>query len=364
MKKILLLLFGVLPLTGYAQTDSVLVLSDVHVDLSAKKNTFYREDTDPALFISAVKNVKPGNFPFIIMPGDLLPHGDSHSDAEMKKTCQYILKNVQHIAKDAIILPALGNNDCKSHNSPDQATYAVFYDAMLKRIDHHDSIAKTFKEGGYYSYDKEDLSIIMMNTLLFAFGPDSAAVQELKWLGKTLAQDRRINKRVWIVYHIPPGIDRYTGGPSWHSDIQQMYLDTIKKYASVIKFQLAGHTHMNDIRLITDAGKLISYIAIAPGLDTRNGNNPAYQVIHYNTQDKMINAIRTYYTDSLSNYRWHTVDFKAFDFNFLLHFESQSSKGADFVRNYPIRRGPLKSKNGEQIGWDARFCSESIIALH
>lgn len=354
MKSLILFLFITLPLLGSAQTDSVLVLSDVHLDLNLKPAGFYHTDSDTTLFLSEVRSVA-GKFPFIIMPGDFLSHRPTHDTGSMIKTFSYIIDQVQKTDTGAIILPALGNNDCETHNTPDRPTYRVFYNSMLKRIDKNGSIAKTFLAGGYYAYTRGDFSIIMLNTLFCAFGPEQDAVKEIGWLGSTLQDDLRENKKVWLVYHVPPGIDRYTGNPSWYTGVQQMYLDTIKKYAAIIKFQLAGHTHMDDCRLITDSGKLISYIAITPGLDSRNGNNPAYQVMHYNGPEKTINEVSTWYTDSSTPYQWHSFSFKALDFNFLLHYAGGSQQGKDFVKHYSTNR-PLKS-----ITWNAAFCSGSII---
>jgi sphingomyelin phosphodiesterase acid-like 3 len=362
MKKKLLFLFALFPLLAQAQTDSVLVLSDIHVDLTLKTDVFYHKvDTDTALFNSAVKNASFGKYAFIMMPGDLLSHGDTHTEAGITNEFKYIVNRVQQIDKNAIVLPALGNNDCLIHNAPDTGTYRIFYNSLLARIDHNKSIYNTFKVGGYYTYNKGNLTLIALNTLLFAFGPDDEAIKELNWLEKTLLKYRKANKKVWMFYHIPPGTDRYGETPSWHADVKDKYLAIIKKYADIIKFQLAGHTHMKDAELITDGSKLISYVAIAPGLDTRNGNDPAYQVFHFNKLNKVVTEIRTYYSNGAHPYQWESFTFKALDFDFLSNYKSDSSLGASFVKDYPIRRGVVKSKSGSPIIWDAKFSEESKV---
>lgn len=363
MKKLLVLCFVLLALFGNAQTRSILVLSDLHVDMKLKPANFYHTDADTTLFSSVISNIDHQKFPFIIAPGDFLPHQAIHDTADMKNTYQYLIVNIQSIDTAAIVLPALGNNDCVLHNMPDKKTYEVFYNSMLKRIDFDGSIGKTFKEGGYYNYNKGDLSVIVLNSLVFAFGPDSASVKEIKWFGKTLQDDRQAGKKVWIVYHIPPGIDRYAKKPSWHEAIQHMYLDTVKKYAAIIKFQLAGHTHMDDFRVITHGQKVISYIDIAPGLDTRNGNNPAYQTVEYNGKSKIINEITTFYTDSLDKYKWSSYSFKHLDFNFLLQYDSNSKQGNEFVKHYSTNRGPVKAIDGVVIAWNDDFVKQSMIEV-
>ncbi|WP_114937646.1 hypothetical protein [Mucilaginibacter endophyticus] len=364
MKKFLLLFLALFPLLVQAQTqtDSVLVLSDVHVDLNLKPDVFYHKvDTDTALFKSATKNAGSGKYTFIIMPGDLLSHGDNHTEADMSKTFKYVADHVHQIDKNAVILPALGNNDCAQHNTPDTTTYRIFYNSLLARIDHDNHIYNTFKKGGYYTYDKGDLSVIVLNTLLFAFGPDTEAIKELDWLKKELREDSKKHKKVWMVYHIPPGTDRYADGPFWHSNIKELYLSIIKTYASTIKFQLAGHTHMNDAELISDHGKLISYVAIAPGLDTRNQNNPGYQVIHFNKRDKAVNEIRTYYTSGSHPYQWQSFSFRALDFNFLRNFKPESVQGINFVKDYSMQRGTVISSKKQEIVWGDKFSTDSQV---
>jgi hypothetical protein len=362
MKKLLFLLLAAFPAFSYAQKDSILVLSDVHVRLDTTWSTFYHTDTDSSLFLSAINNIKPGKYPFIIMPGDLLKH-KGHSKQVMKTTFAYIIKHVHNIDKRAIILPALGNNDCMAHNVPDAETYDVFYKSLLKPIDQNGKIKKTFYKGGYYAYEKNSLSIIVLNTVLFMSENKNlapAARAELKWLEYKLSTLKR-NQSVWLVYHVPPGIDRYSKSPSWQDSIQLAYTHIIKKYASLIKFQLAGHTHMADVKLMVNNGKLLSSVVIAPGLDTRNGNNPAYQVMHYDKRNKKINEITTYYTDSISNLKWHSFTFKDLGFKFLLDCNDGSSTGAEFVKHYTIDRGTTKSQDGSAIAWNDDFCTVSKI---
>ena len=370
MKKLLPFIIALLPVFGYSQTDSVLVLSDVHIDLRKPFDTFYHIDTDPRVFLSAAANAKAGKYSFIIMPGDLLRHttkaeNDTHDVADMKLSYKYVIKNIKAIDKRAIILPALGNNDCIAHNIPNAATYKVFYDALLKRIDRGGRIKKSFLAGGYYAYEKDSLAIIILNTVLFMRENDSLAIEakaELVWLKEKL-QSLKPGQSAWLVYHVPPGIDRYGKTPSWQDSIQATYLQIIKQYAPRIKLQLAGHTHMVDARLLVDSGKLLSYIAIAPGLDSRNGNNPAYQVLHYNQSDKRASQITTWYTDALSNYAWHSFAFKNLDFGFFKDGSSDNSLGLDFIRHYTTCRGATQAKDKTAIAWDDTFRGISTIKI-
>lgn len=364
MKKILFLLLA-LPVFCYAQTDSVLVLSDVHVDRNDTVSAFYHVDSSPALFLSAIENAKAGKYPFIIMPGDLLKHGKVHTKKEMKESFEFVIKHVQSIDRQAIVLPAIGNNDCMAHNTPDEATYEIFYKALLKKIDHGRRIKRSFLKGGYYAYEKDGLSVIVLNTVLFM--PENAqlvseAKEELTWLEEKL-KALRPDQSAWLVYHVPPGIDRYGKTPSWQDSLQAAYLRIVKQYAPRIKFQLAGHTHMVDTRLLADSGKLTNYVAIAPGLDSRNGNNPAYQVVHYSKKDKIVSEITTHYTDATSEYKWHSFTFTDVDFGFFLNATDSSNKGADFIKHYTANRGATSSSDKMPIIWNDEFRAISTIKL-
>jgi hypothetical protein len=240
----------------------------------------------------------------------------------------------------------------------------VFYQALLKPMDRHQEIEKTFYKGGYYAYEKNNLVIIVLNTVLFMHENGQLASQardELKWLESKLS-NLKPSQSVWLVYHVPPGIDRFSKTPSWQDSIQATYLHIIKKFASVIKFELAGHTHMIDARLMINNGKLLSSVMIAPGLDSRNNNNPAYQVMHVDKQDK-ISKITTYYTDASSNYKWHSFAFKNVDFKFLLDCDRNSSVGRAFVKDYTGCRGVAKSMDGKDIAWNEDFCVISAIKV-
>jgi hypothetical protein len=70
-------------------------------------------------------------------------------------------------------------------------------------------------------------------------------------------------ERVWLVYHIPPGIDGYatlrrgacpsTMIPMWDQGYAGAFLALIKRYADPVTASFAGHTHMDDFPLIGDA---------------------------------------------------------------------------------------------------------------
>ncbi|OOQ57959.1 metallophosphoesterase family protein [Mucilaginibacter pedocola] len=367
MKKFFFIFLSLSPLLAPAQNRQVLILSDLHVALGKHWDKFYHADTDTALFASALRSAGEKKYSLVLMPGDLLRHvGDvGHDTLEMKETYKYITDRVSRIDTNALVLPALGNNDCITHDIPGAATYRIFYDGLLKRIDGSGDIAKTFLTGGYYAYQKDSLVVIALNSLLFMrknaqFATEARA--ELDWLKQQLSA-LRPGQSAWLFYHVPPGTDRYDDVPSWQDSIQQAYLSIVKQYAPRIKFQMAGHTHTADVRLFTQGGKLSSYLSIAPGLDSRNGNNPAYQVLRYDERKLAVNKITTYYTDAESGSKWHSFDFKNLGFGFFFDNNNSNKKGPEFMNHYNTCRGTSNTKAGKPIEWDEAFRSKTIIAL-
>ena len=80
----------------------------------------------------------------------------------------------------------------------------------------------------------------------------------LAWLEQALARASRENKSVWLLMHVPPGIDSYmedkADGKSlaaslWEPRFLERYLELIHEYRSILKISFAGHTHMDDFRI-------------------------------------------------------------------------------------------------------------------
>src|SRR5256885_15867828 len=82
----------------------------------------------------------------------------------------------------------------------------------------------------------------------------------LAGLEAELAEAREARERVGLVYHIPPGIDGYAtlrrgscpGAmiPMWDQAHAAAFLALLKRYAGTVTASFAGHTHMDDFRLI------------------------------------------------------------------------------------------------------------------
>ncbi|HEU4718296.1 MAG TPA: hypothetical protein VFU15_10700, partial [Bacteroidia bacterium] len=167
---------------------------------------------------------------------------------------------------------------------------------------------KMVDTAGYYAASlpgHPDHVIIGMNSIFFSAKDSSRCLPtdtssghaELNWIRRQLNSCREKKMKVWFTCHIPPGVNikstadgmQKTGKDCpkkvkmmWKEDYNTEFLALENEYRDVITGGLAGHTHMDDFRVITDAaGKPVSFFHINPSISPIDGNNPGFQLFTY-----------------------------------------------------------------------------------
>jgi hypothetical protein len=151
--------------------------------------------------------------------------------------------------------------------------------------------------------------------------PSTAASDLLKWLQSNLAAARQANQRVWLMFHIPPGIDGYatthkfagqpetgasSAGTSCADSIVPMWVPTwteqfdrlLDSYHDVVLAGFAGHTHMDDFRLINSAGVNRAFVLIDPAISPIFDQNPAFRIVSFRSDGSLADQ-STYYLTNL-----------------------------------------------------------------
>ncbi len=118
---------------------------------------------------------------------------------------------------------------------------------------------------------------------------EDAAKQQIAWLRMKLQAARIAHEHVWVMAHIPPGIDAYSTFAKARdvcSDTKpaepEMFLGseefakTLAEFADVIRLALFGHTHMDEMRLYTTATGALIPGKLVPSISPVDGNNPAF----------------------------------------------------------------------------------------
>ena len=128
----------------------------------------------------------------------------------------------------------------------------------------------------------------------------TAANAEMDWLKQQLASAQQAGEKVWILGHIPPGVDAYsTAWPRWKNVCAQaepvMFLssnrmdDLMLDYAGAIRLGIFAHTHMDELRLLQPEGGDPSpsaahsvVLKLAPSISPIDGNNPSFTAARIN----------------------------------------------------------------------------------
>lgn len=276
--------------------------------------TTYGSDINDPLLRSAIGEMQK-QLPspaFVLISGDFLAHGFDKNyqqyatdkspaayTAFVKKTNAYLASLFRKAYPGVRIYPTLGNNDsdCGDYAvAPDGAFLKDFRDVWSPLVESR-SFDRRFPTGGYYRADVpglHDVRVIALNTNFFSTnyknpcgkpGPD-AGIRELHWLDAELLLARAQRKRVWLLFHIPPGMDVYDtlewGGSCptvkpqtfWKDEYAQKYLQITARHRKTIIGSFAGHTHQDEFRLATG-----DFIHITPSVTPIFGNNPAFEIV-------------------------------------------------------------------------------------
>lgn len=227
------------------------------------------------------------------------------------KTVVFFATQVRERFGDIPVIFTLGNNDAYAGDYqlvPGGAFLAdtadTFYNTFLLGGADRKNYFNTYPAGGYFVAEPPGAKVrfVCLSTIFFSRNrPDDGtgtanniAMAQLAWLEQVLGEADAAKKKVWIVMHIPPGADIFgtvhtymdpNGQISdavdfWKEAYQDRFLEICKRYADVIGPIFAGHTHMDEYRLVLDRdGEAYKALIVTPGVSPQYGNNPAFKVI-------------------------------------------------------------------------------------
>ncbi len=288
----------------------------------------YGQDANVALFQSALADLKKRvpDPDFIVYPGDFLvhsfgrraeqavgPHGGDTRRALAVGTITFMRHAFRARYPDTPILPALGNTDnaCGDYatapNSPFLHDLVPLVKDLVGEKNLLPGFESSFTTGGYYAARHPTVPggrIVVLNNVLWSAkyqnrcgdaqrDGDPGQVM-MAWLHWQLANARLTGAPVWLIYHIPTGMDAYAthkadrtacGGAvvsMWHPRYQEGFLDLVNTYADVLKMAFSGHTHHDGFRLVrAAAGEPVMVEKGVAGVSPIYYNAPAYAVVPY-----------------------------------------------------------------------------------
>jgi len=293
-------------------------------------------DTPDTLLRSSLRamRARQPDAKFMLVSGDLIAHAFScryttlfpHStpaeyQSFVEKTITYVVGQLRASFPRIPIYVALGNNDsaCSDYHldagNKFLADTARIVATGLPASDRAAEI-QDFAQTGNYSLTMaspmQNTRLIVLDDLFLSKNyrsctgqPDSApADAEIAWLRSQLAQARQSDQKVWIMGHIPTGIDPYAtarrlGAMCGHVN-PVMFLSSTKladlliEYADIIRLGIFAHTHMDEIRLLQpehtdpDSAAPAVVIKMVPSMSPVDGNDPSFTLAHINPASAML----------------------------------------------------------------------------
>jgi sphingomyelin phosphodiesterase acid-like 3 len=240
------------------------------------------------------------------------------SSAFAIKSVAFIMKKVEDTFPGLPVYITMGNNDVSCGNfevDEHDAMYAGTRAEVMKGLKGASPVeireaTRTFESGGYYTVmmrpPMRNTRLIVVNDLYFSLpkyhyncqGKEdfSGKQEQVAWLTQELAKAKKRGERVWVMGHIPTGIDSYNvlAKPkevcSGKEEVDQaMADDTLERILTVqpnlIKFALFAHSHADEFRLLHASGgdraadvpmKLVTSIS------SIDGNMPSFTIARVN----------------------------------------------------------------------------------
>ncbi len=212
------------------------------------------------------------------------------------KTATFVMQQIRAAVGTIPVLFAVGNCDSYTGYGPDSSFLAnnaeSFYTTMLNGAASRTDFMSTFNAVGNYAVDLFGGAVmaIGLNTILcspYVPGDNSAAVNaQFAWLDTKLAAAQAAGQKVWILMHVPvggflgqtaAGIDSNghiaSAAMMWNSNYQVSFLGKLASHPGVVAMAIAGHTHMDEYRIMMPGYAL----EIAPGISPVFANDPAYK---------------------------------------------------------------------------------------
>jgi sphingomyelin phosphodiesterase acid-like 3 len=283
-------------------------------------------DSSYALYASSLAAMRAdaAGAQFVTVSGDLIAHSfackyktlfpqGSAADYRgfVEKTIEFVIGSLRENLPGVPVYAALGNNDsdCGDYqldaNSAFLSAAGKVMAADLPEAERKRAEAD-FAAGGYFAarLPIPNTRMLVLDDVFIARKyatcggkPDAqAAAAQVAWLKQQLDEARSEKEKVWVMAHIPPGVDPYStatkSGDICAGKAPQMFLsseameETMAAYGDVIQLAIFAHTHMDEVRLFVDrkSAGLNKPVAVklVPSISPIDGNEPAFTVASVN----------------------------------------------------------------------------------
>jgi len=261
---------------------------------------------------------------FMLVSGDLVVHEFSCRYATLfphatpaeyqifvEKTIRYVVGQLRASFPRVPIYVAFGNNDSACGNyrlDPGNDFLANTARIVATGLPASNRAAeiRDFSQNGSYNLTMappmKNTRLIVLDNLFLSAGYRSCAGErdsapadaQISWLRNQLKDARQAGQKVWIMGHIPTGIDPYAtarrlGAMCGHLHpvlflSSSKLADLLIEYADIIRLGIFAHTHMDEVRLLqpehAESDSAASEVAIKmiPSISPVHGNDPSFTI--------------------------------------------------------------------------------------
>jgi len=282
-------------------------------------------DTSTTLFNSSLKAMRSNasGAKFVTVSGDLVSHAfdckystlfpkSTPSDYRgfVEKTLDYVIDELYGAFPGVPVYVALGNNDsdCGDYRLDAHSEFlSTTGNEVTKRFpaSERQPTLDSFAVGGYYSVSLpapiENARLLVLNDLFMSKSyttcagkaDSSGADAQIAWLRQQLTDARAKKQKIWIMGHIPPGVDLYStmkgmgdvcGGqkPAMFLSSEKM-ADVLADFGDVVELAIFAHTHMDEMRILKDDGQTSAQskpvpVKMVSSISPNHGNNPSITI--------------------------------------------------------------------------------------
>jgi len=305
------------------------------------------EDTSFPLFASSLQAIRKSaaGVKFATLSGDILSHSfqckfntlvpNASPDAYkafVEKTLSFVMGQLKDAIPSVPIYVALGNNDsdCGDYRLDAHSEFLSETGIDVTSdfpASERDSARSDFSAGGYYSVSLpapiQNARLLVLDDIFMsknyatcAGKPDpSAADAQLAWLRQQLDEARAGKQKIWVMGHIPPGVDLYAtarrltdicGGqsPAMFLSSEKM-ADLLAEFDDVIELAIFAHTHMDELRLLkqetkSPAARKGVAVKMVSSISPINGNHPSFTLAQVNPSTAELLDYRVFAASNLT----------------------------------------------------------------
>jgi sphingomyelin phosphodiesterase acid-like 3 len=374
------------------------------------------EDTDFVLLQSSLQAIKAhaADAKFVTVSGDLISHAftckfsavfphaaPGEYRAFVEKTIAFVVESLRETLPGVPVYAALGNNDsdCGDYQLDTNSEFLTATGKVMAADlpeAQKEQAEKDFASGGYFSVSLPapvaHARLLVLDDLFMSrryqtcSGKDDSApaAAQIAWMEQQLREARQKNEKVWVMAHIPPGVDAYStatkGKNVCAGSKPTMFLssealpEALAKYGDVVKLAIFAHTHMDELRLLEPAkpgaeerGVAVKMVSSISPID---GNNPSFTVARIDPESATLKDYRVFAASNQTGVdatwteeydfakAYQKADFSAASVKKLIaEFDADSDaktgESQNFIRSY----SPGQSVRELQAFWPQYVCA-------